>query len=228
MIFHAPVKETAMRTMRSVTLAALAVGLTAGLGLLTATAAAAITPGAFCAKSAAGSIGYSADGDAYVCRSDGTRYRWRPVNGGALPAPDPTLAVPLPNLPPPALPPVPVSPTPTATPTPATTTSPAADTRCPSTITFNATPEPVTRGGTVTLQGVAGCRTHSNAATVRLYFRKQGSQRFLLAGTATATSSGRFHQRLTQRETGTWQARYLGNPWRRPVQSPLDRVQVKG
>ena len=183
-----------------------------------------ITPGAFCAKGDAGRIGFSADGDASVCSSDGQRYRWRAAGGsgdsgggsgsGSDGSGDPG-GVDVPG----------DVPAPTESPT--VQPAPQAPAKCASTITLNASPEPLKAGSLVTLSGYAGCRSSGNAGTVRLSFRKYGGTAYALITQTRALSSGTFKVQTKQTTSGYWKATYLGNTTRGAVESSDDYVEAR-
>lgn len=201
-----------------------------------AVAAPGITPGAFCAKADAGRVSYSSGGGAYVCSSDGKRYRWRSLGGSSVPdptAPDPTVpdpTAPDPTVPDPTMPdptmPDPVTPGATTPPTsPPAVARPVA---CRSSIAFNASPEPLKLGASATLAGTTGCGASNNTGKVRFYFRKYTAGSYVLVATAPVQGGGKFLRRLKQHASGYWKAHYDGNAVRRPVDSAVDYVEVRG
>jgi hypothetical protein len=96
-----------------------------------------------------------------------------------------------------------------------------------SSITFNASPEPLAAGANVTLSGTAGYKTSGNAATVRFYFRKYNAATFTLITSTTAATSGKFSKQTKQSTSGQWKAVYAGNSIRKPVTSGVDYVEAK-
>ena len=96
-----------------------------------------------------------------------------------------------------------------------------------SSITFNASPEPLAAGANVTLSGTAGYRTSGNAATVRFYFRKYNATTFTLITSTTAATSGKFSKQTKQSTSGEWKAVYAGNSIRTAVTSGVDFVEAK-
>ncbi len=96
-----------------------------------------------------------------------------------------------------------------------------------SSITFNASPEPLTAGGTVTLSGKAGYGNSNNASTVRFYFRRHNATTYTLITSTSTSSSGGFSKQTRHTTSGYWKAVYAGNAARRPVTSTVDYVEAK-
>ena len=96
-----------------------------------------------------------------------------------------------------------------------------------SSISFNASPEPLAAGSFVTLSGTAGYKSSGNVAAVRFYFRRHNGTAFTLIGTTSAVSTGAFKLQVKQSTSGTWKAVYAGNSIRKPVTSNLDYVEAK-
>jgi hypothetical protein len=105
--------------------------------------------------------------------------------------------------------------------------APAQATVYTSTISFNASPEPLTAGASVTLSGTAGYKNSLNAGTVRFYFRKWNTSTYTLITSTTAVASGTFSKTVKQTTSGYWKAVYAGNSVRRPVTSTVDYVEAK-
>jgi hypothetical protein len=96
-----------------------------------------------------------------------------------------------------------------------------------STISFNASPEPVAAGGYVTLSGTAGFTRSGNEGTVRFYFRRADATAFTYIAAARTMSNGAFSARTRQTTSGHWKAVYAGNAIRKPVTSVVDYVEAK-
>ncbi|TMQ94218.1 hypothetical protein ETD83_24290 [Actinomadura soli] len=75
---------------------------------------------------------------------------------------------------------------------------------------FNAAPEPVNKGGTVTVVGTlqretTGWLTYASKA-VKFYFLPKGSSTWTYMGTQTTDKSGRFRKGFKATQDGTWRA----------------------
>ncbi|MFI5493542.1 hypothetical protein [Actinoplanes sp. NPDC051859] len=94
-------------------------------------------------------------------------------------------------------------------------------------MTFNATPEPAIKGGTVTLSGRVWVGATGNTSRVSFYFRKAGTAAtaFVYKGFTTATDAGTFIRRFTADTTGTWKAVFAGTAARKNA-ARLDAIQV--
>ncbi|MEV6598868.1 hypothetical protein AB0M36_18700 [Actinoplanes sp. NPDC051346] len=94
-------------------------------------------------------------------------------------------------------------------------------------MTFNAAPEPVVKGRTVTLTGRVWVGATGNRSRVSFYFRKAGTaaNAYVYKGFATATNAGNFTRRFTAETTGTWKAVFAGTAARRNA-ARLDAVRV--
>lgn len=95
-------------------------------------------------------------------------------------------------------------------------------------LTFNASPEPVKKGRTMTAAGTLKRGTRSMANTVvKLQFHKPGKSYYTVTTTRT-NASGRFSRGVsTVRGTGTWRAVYGGNSTTKSSVSSGDYVVVK-
>jgi subtilisin family serine protease len=92
-------------------------------------------------------------------------------------------------------------------------------------LTLNATPEPITKGGSVTSAGVLSVGGKALAGrTVQIWFDPAGPPTQVLRGTATTSSTGRYRATITQDVDGSWFARFTGAPLVGSGQSPLDFV----
>jgi hypothetical protein len=96
-----------------------------------------------------------------------------------------------------------------------------------SSISFNASPEPVAAGGYVTLSGTAGFTKSGNEGVVRFYFRRANATAFTYIAAAKTMSNGAFSARTRQTTSGHWKAVYAGNAIRKPVTSVVDYVEAK-
>jgi hypothetical protein len=96
----------------------------------------------------------------------------------------------------------------------------------PSTLAFNASPEPVKKGKPITAAGtlkVDGKVLPS--AAVKIYFEATGAKSYTLKNTVTTNSKGVFSKKYTASKTGTWKAVYAGSSTRNAV-SAADNVKV--
>lgn len=96
-----------------------------------------------------------------------------------------------------------------------------------SSISFNASPEPVAAGGMVTLSGTAGFTKSGNQGVVRFYFRRANTTAFSYIVSAKTAANGAFSVRTRQSTSGHWKAVYGGNSIRKPVTSVVDYVEAK-
>ncbi len=94
-------------------------------------------------------------------------------------------------------------------------------------MTFDAAPEPVAKGATVTLAGRVWRAARGNQARVDFYFHATGTpaNSFTYQGSATTTDAGTFSRGVTAETTGTWKAVFAGSTTRRNA-ARLDTVQV--
>lgn len=95
---------------------------------------------------------------------------------------------------------------------------------------FNAGPEPVRYGGTVTVSGKLSGYTTSWAPlggrTVYVYFVPKGSTTATYMGTDSTDSSGVFKRSFTAKRDGYWYAKYKGSSAYVPVTTFRDFVDV--
>ncbi|MCA2212818.1 hypothetical protein [Jidongwangia harbinensis] len=96
-----------------------------------------------------------------------------------------------------------------------------------SSISFNASPEPLAAGGQVTLSGKAGYTKSGNAGIVRFYFRRTNATAFTYITWGRTSASGAFLVRTRQTTSGYWKAVYGGNAIRKPATSGADHVEAK-
>jgi hypothetical protein len=94
-------------------------------------------------------------------------------------------------------------------------------------MTFDAAPDPVARGATVTLTGRVWRTARGNQARVDFYFHANGTpaNSYTYQGFATTTDAGDFSRSYLAQTTGTWKAVYGGSTSRRNA-ARLDTVQV--
>jgi hypothetical protein len=94
-------------------------------------------------------------------------------------------------------------------------------------MTFDAAPEPVAKGATLTLTGRVWQAARGNRARVDFYFHANGTpaNSYTHQGFATTTDAGTFRREAIAQTTGTWKAVYAGSTSRRNA-ARLDAVQV--
>jgi subtilisin family serine protease len=92
-------------------------------------------------------------------------------------------------------------------------------------LSLNATPEPITKGGNVTSAGTLSVGGKALAGkSVQVWFDPLGPPVAVLRGTATTSSTGFYSRTFTQDVDGYWLARFGGAPLVGAGQSPLDFV----
>ena len=97
----------------------------------------------------------------------------------------------------------------------------------PSAITLDATPEPVTRGGTLVLTGqVSAAAVGVPAARVVISFRPQGQSAFVRKGVVLCDGVGSYSTSFSVYRTGAWRARFTGSTTLTPS-STSDWVRVR-
>jgi hypothetical protein len=114
---------------------------------------------------------------------------------------------------------------------PATSAADYVDTRYKTAISsFNAGPEPVRSGGTVTVSGKLSRYTTSwaplDGRTVYVYFVPKGSTTATYLGSDGTDTSGVFKRSFTAQRDGYWYARYKGSSTYLPVTTFRDFVDV--
>ena len=94
-------------------------------------------------------------------------------------------------------------------------------------MTFDAGPEPVAKGATVTLAGRVWRDKRREKARVEFYFHANGTpaNSYTYQGFATTTPAGEFSRAYVAQTTGTWKAVFAGSPTLRNA-ARLDTVQV--
>ncbi|WP_067812561.1 hypothetical protein [Actinomadura kijaniata] len=98
---------------------------------------------------------------------------------------------------------------------------------------FNATPEPVRKGGALTLKGNVvrdlgnGWKAAGKGAKVTLYFRAKGSTKWTAVTTTTTDAKGAFRKAVKASRDGTWRAAYAGGSSYLGSTSADDYVDVK-
>ncbi len=77
----------------------------------------------------------------------------------------------------------------------------------PATVTLNATPEPVKKGGKLTANGTLTSDGKKLANTpVQIWFKADGASAYTKAGTAKTDAKGAWSKTFTAKTSGTWKA----------------------
>jgi hypothetical protein len=97
----------------------------------------------------------------------------------------------------------------------------------PSTLTLNATPEPVVKGKKLTAKGTLKIDGRLlKGAQVKIYFKANGASAYTYKGVATTNSKGAYSKAITATETGIWKATYAGSTSRN-ADTAFDAVTAK-
>ncbi|MWK35118.1 hypothetical protein GEV43_14470 [Actinomadura sp. J1-007] len=97
---------------------------------------------------------------------------------------------------------------------------------------FNASPEPVRKGRTLTVAGrlqrnSGGWKAAGAGAVVNVYFRAKGTSKWTLAGNVKTDSKGAFRKGFKASKDGTWMASYKGSGTYLGSSGPGDYVDVR-
>ncbi|OKH92266.1 HtaA domain-containing protein [Streptomyces uncialis] len=96
---------------------------------------------------------------------------------------------------------------------------------------FNASPEPVRKGRTITVKGTLrsldGTWKNTANASVDILFKADGARSWTKQSTARTNSGGVFSKGFTAKKDGTWKAEFKATPSRLGVTSSSDRVDVR-
>lgn len=97
----------------------------------------------------------------------------------------------------------------------------------PTSLSLNATPEPVKKGKKLTAKGTfkADGKVVSGI-TVKIYFKASGAKTWTLMGSAKTNSKGVYSRAFTAKKTGTWKAVFTATTTRNGA-SATDAVKVK-
>ena len=103
----------------------------------------------------------------------------------------------------------------------------------PTSLTYDATPEPVRRGIFVTHKGrllvdpgARGPKYGLRGATVNFYFRKNGGTAWAHRASVKTGAGGNYSKKIPAYETGVWKAVYAGGTTRQ-AQERTDPVAIK-
>jgi len=85
----------------------------------------------------------------------------------------------------------------------------------PSSLTLDASPEPVKKGKTLTTKGTLKIDGKVlSGAQVKIYFKATGATSYTYKGAATTNSKGIYSKSFTASKTGIWKATYAGSTTR--------------
>jgi len=105
--------------------------------------------------------------------------------------------------------------------------------RRPTSLTYNASPEPVKRGKSLTHTGQLKFDPYSwgdmygaKGVTVKFYFRKYSWTNYVYKGSVVTGSGGKYSKKIAAWDSGWWKAVYVGSNVRQP-QTKWDEVVVK-
>ncbi|RMI41912.1 hypothetical protein EBO15_21620 [Actinomadura harenae] len=115
---------------------------------------------------------------------------------------------------------------------PSTTASFYVDTKYKTAITsFDASPEPVKKGRTLTVKGkitkFTGAWQPAAGAALTIYFKPKGSTKWKAMGTTKSDRNGRFTKAFKASADGTWAAAYAGSSTYLGIWSAGDYVDVR-
>jgi hypothetical protein len=91
---------------------------------------------------------------------------------------------------------------------------------------FNAAPEPVVKGKSITIKARLLAGSHAVKAKVSVQFRPSGARAYATIKTSTTSSNGSLSTTITASKTGTWRAVYQGSSTISPATSAGDTVKV--
>lgn len=96
---------------------------------------------------------------------------------------------------------------------------------------FNASPEPVSKGKTITVAGTLKRDTTAwkafSGQSVKIYFQAKGATTWTYEGTAKTSSTGHFSHGFKAAKDGTWRATYAGGSSYLAVTGSGDYVDVR-
>jgi hypothetical protein len=103
----------------------------------------------------------------------------------------------------------------------------------PTSLTYNATPEPVKRNSALTHSGVLkvdpvsyGAKYGLKGAVLKFYFKAAGTGTYVYKGQTTTGTGGKYSKKIKATKSGTWMVVYAGSSIRQP-QTRFDAVKVK-
>jgi hypothetical protein len=103
----------------------------------------------------------------------------------------------------------------------------------PTSLTYNATPEPVKKNSTLTHKGVLkadavifGPKKGLKGAVLTFYFKADGAKTYTYKGKVTTGAGGQYSKKFKATKSGMWKVVYAGSSTRQP-QTRFDAVKVK-
>lgn len=103
----------------------------------------------------------------------------------------------------------------------------------PTSLTYDATPEPVKKNSTLTHKGVLkvdpvgyGAKKGLKGAVLKFYFKANGAKAYTYKGQTTTGTGGKYSKKLKATKSGSWMVVYAGSSTRQP-QTKVDAVKVK-
>ncbi len=103
----------------------------------------------------------------------------------------------------------------------------------PTSLTYNASPEPARRGSYLTHSGrlmfdpfAAGAMYGPSGVRLRIAFKKAGTSTFVTKGSVTTGSGGYYLRKLQAWDDGTWRVEFPTNTWRQ-TRLKYDYVDVR-
>lgn len=103
----------------------------------------------------------------------------------------------------------------------------------PTSLTYNATPEPVKKGAKLTHTGQLkfdpygyGAKYGAKGVTVKFYFKATGAKAYTYKGQTVTGKNGAYTKKITATASGIWKVVYPGSSTRQ-AQTKYDAVKVK-
>jgi hypothetical protein len=103
----------------------------------------------------------------------------------------------------------------------------------PTSLTYDATPEPVKKNSMLTHKGVLkadavvfGPQKGLKGATLKFYFKANGAKAYTYQGQTRTGTGGKYSKKFKATRSGTWMVVYAGSSTRQP-QTRVDTVKVK-
>ncbi|MEU4419555.1 hypothetical protein AB0F81_02950 [Actinoplanes sp. NPDC024001] len=103
----------------------------------------------------------------------------------------------------------------------------------PTSLTYNATPEPVKKGAKLTHSGQLkidpvgyGAKKGAKGVTLKFYFKANGSKTYVYKGKTVTTANGKYNKKIKATKSGIWKVVYAGSSTKQP-QTKYDTVKVK-
>ncbi|WP_203807638.1 hypothetical protein, partial [Actinoplanes couchii] len=103
----------------------------------------------------------------------------------------------------------------------------------PTSLTYDATPEPVKKNSALTHRGVLkadpvsyGPKKGVKGAVLKFWFKADGAKTYVYKGQTTTGTGGKYSKKIKATRSGTWKVVYAGSGTRQP-QTKYDAVKVK-